>query len=98
LNILFVISVGGGTAGCVLASRLSENPKVTVLLIEAGGIPSGWTGLLSRIPIMAPLLHKSKADWAYMSAPQKNAFRALKNNVRSNVHIYFTQNENLPLK
>lgn len=39
---------GGGTAGCVLANRLSANPETTVLLIERGPVGDTW---LSRIPL-----------------------------------------------
>ncbi|EPE32304.1 FAD/NAD(P)-binding protein [Glarea lozoyensis ATCC 20868] len=45
----FVV-VGGGTAGCVLASRLSEDPKVSVLLIERGPLNDSW---MSRIPLLS---------------------------------------------
>ncbi|XP_044727868.1 glucose dehydrogenase [FAD, quinone]-like, partial [Chrysoperla carnea] len=59
------IIVGAGTAGCALAARLSELKDNTVLLIEAGG-PEEF---MMDIPMMAPNLQGSPADWAYMSEP-----------------------------
>ncbi|KAF2703704.1 GMC oxidoreductase [Pleomassaria siparia CBS 279.74] len=44
------VVVGGGTAGCVLASRLSENADVSVLLIERGHVKNN---LLSRMPLLS---------------------------------------------
>ncbi|XP_046384796.1 glucose dehydrogenase [FAD, quinone]-like [Ischnura elegans] len=61
----FVI-VGGGSAGCVLANRLSENPAWQILLLEAGGdepIPA-------RVPGLVETLWNTDVDWAYRSVPQ----------------------------
>ena len=54
------VIVGAGSAGCVLAGRLSEDPDVSVLLLEAGG-PDSAAEL--RVPAMFPLAFKSSLDW-----------------------------------
>ncbi|THU90831.1 GMC oxidoreductase, partial [Dendrothele bispora CBS 962.96] len=64
------IIVGGGTAGCVLASRLSENPNITVLLIEAGKSHEG--DLLTTIPLAFSKLFRSEVDWNYRTTSQQH--------------------------
>jgi choline dehydrogenase-like flavoprotein len=54
------VIVGAGTAGCVLAGRLSEDPDVTVRLLEAGG-PDTAPEL--HVPALFPLAFKSSLDW-----------------------------------
>ena len=54
------VIVGAGSAGCVLAGRLSEDPDVDVLLLEAGG-PD--TAAELHVPAMFPLAFKSSLDW-----------------------------------
>ncbi|KAF8306903.1 alcohol oxidase [Clavulina sp. PMI_390] len=63
------IVIGAGAAGCVLANRLSENPKVRVLLVEAGG--NNEKELLSKVPAAWPQLMHTPNDWAYKTTPQK---------------------------
>ena len=64
----FVI-VGAGSAGCVLANRLSEDAGVSVALLEAGGRNEG---LLVRMPAGASQLFNSKnpSNWAFDTEPQ----------------------------
>lgn len=59
------VIVGAGSAGCVLANRLSEDPSVRVLVLEAGG-PDRQ--LAVRIPAAFPKLFRSRVDWAYTTA------------------------------
>lgn len=66
------IVVGAGSAGCVVATRLSEDPAVKVLLIEAGG--SDRNEFCTR-PGMVSIVHtvpeiKKTLDWGYYSAPR----------------------------
>ena len=61
------IIVGAGSAGCVLAARLTEDPRVRVLLLEAGG-PA--TPRESKIPAAFSKLYKSAVDWNYSTEPE----------------------------
>ena len=62
------IVVGAGSAGCVLARRLSDEPGTTVLLLEAGG--SGRNPLYS-MPMLAGRLNRLKMNnWSYHTEPQ----------------------------
>ncbi|WP_041535857.1 GMC family oxidoreductase [Parvibaculum lavamentivorans] len=61
------IVVGGGSAGCVVAARLSEHSENTVLLLESGG-PDG--NLLLKMPMVFTLLKDSEFDWGYSTDPE----------------------------
>lgn len=62
------IIVGTGTAGCVLANRLTEDPNVTVLAIEAGH--SDLKQIFSRIPAGFGRLFGTAADWNFWTAKE----------------------------
>lgn len=61
------VVVGAGSAGCVLAARLSEQPDATVAVLEAGGSDRN---LAVRIPAAFPKLFHTDRDWDYTSDPE----------------------------
>ena len=59
------VVVGAGSAGCVLANRLSEDPSVTVLLLEAGG--ADWNPWI-HVPVgYFKTMHNPATDWCYLT-------------------------------
>lgn len=68
-NFDFII-VGGGSAGCVLASRLSENPDTSVCLIEAGTTGDHWS---INVPAgLVKTMQDKQTNWLLKTAPQAN--------------------------
>jgi choline dehydrogenase len=63
------VIVGAGSAGCVLAARLSEDPEVSVLLLEAG--PPDTNENL-HVPLGYLKLARTEVDWDYSTAPEPN--------------------------
>src|ERR1700716_729757 len=61
------VIVGAGSAGCVLANRLSEDPSVSVLLLEAGGKDRS---LNVKIPAAFPKQFHTKLDWDSATEPE----------------------------
>jgi choline dehydrogenase len=65
-----VIVVGAGAAGAVVAARLSEDPSLRVLLLEAGG---RGRGPLFSIPLMSGVMLRARlANWQYKTEPEPN--------------------------
>ncbi len=70
-SVVDYVIVGAGTAGCILAARLSEDPNVTVALLELGGMDSNPAiydrSMNAMFSLWAP---DGKENWGYATAPQ----------------------------
>jgi choline dehydrogenase len=66
-HIFDYVIVGAGSAGCVLAARLTEDPQTRVLLLEAGGRD---TAKEVHIPAAFSKLYKTEVDWNYSTEPE----------------------------
>ena len=67
----FVI-VGGGTSGLVVATRLSEDPNIEVLVVEAG--KNHIDDPRVKIPALYEVMKQTEADWGFTTTVQVNSF------------------------
>lgn len=83
--------MGGGSAGSVVASRLSEDGNITVLLLEAGPRPP----VLTDVPGFTGYFGDSNIEWDFKSVPQINAAGGHKDKVRCDECHSITINSNI---
>ena len=67
--LIYFLKVGTGSSGAVIANRLSEDPEVSVLLVEAGCFEYGNEDISS--PIKAAAVENTKDDWSFYTVSQK---------------------------
>lgn len=68
-NFDYVI-VGAGSAGCVLARRLTKNPDTSVLLLEAGGVDPFWEWKIRMPAALAYPMNGTRYNWDYHTEPE----------------------------
>jgi len=68
--------VGGGSAGAVIANRLSEVSSWKVLLLEAGGDET----IITDMPGLVTYVQRTNVDWKYKTVPQNLSCLAFKEN------------------
>ena len=81
---MYIFLVGGGASGSVIASRLSEKPCVTVLLLEAGPEPPP----LTEVPGLSRYFRGTDLDWAFKTVPQKYAASGFENRASDDFLTY----------